>query len=437
MGFDVEIDKSPPPPPPQKAQNPPPQKVQNPPPKKTVPPKPEVKTEEIKKPVITETVKENADEKINKTQTAVKQVKESEAVTKVVSATADVKEYISENFTFLIGGVICILIVLVIAVFAAINWGDMKTRVVKIAEISGEVTIESDARVRPAAKNARLSPGDTITLGENARVRLKIDPDKYLTIEPESSLYLDYTNIEGMGSVAVNLLYGRVITEMSDEIKDSFLVITPNTVIDVKKSVFRTEFEYFTDYGGSPAKITTVENFSGNLNLQLFDDLGEKSENLMILKARNPATLVTTPETAVYNGLNYTLTLENLPQITLTDLLRISNNFTPLAYSTVELNDALKIVSEKNYQTASSVTLPETVSATPFEPITTASEAESSIREEEIIILTTTTVPETLPTTQTLGEMTTYTGEKWWEIVNTNTDTESDTETESETTTSE
>jgi hypothetical protein len=260
-----------------------------------------------------------------------------------------------------------------------------------------------------------------------------------LTIEPGSSLYLDYTNVEGMGSISVNLLYGSLITEMSEEIgaKDSFLVITPNTVIDVKKSVFRTDFEYFSDYGGSPAKITTVENFSGNLNLQLFDDRGEKSENLMILKPRNSAKLVTTPETALYNGLNYTLTLEILPQLTLTEILRVSNNFTPLAFSTVELNDALKIVSEKNYQTASSVTLPETTSATPFEPIVVPPETETSIREEEIIILTTTTAPETLPTTQTLGEMTTYTGEKWWEIVNTNTDTETSTDTESETTTSE
>jgi hypothetical protein len=408
MGFDVPIDNSQPPPPP-----PPPKKIYNVPPVKAEIPIPKKSPPEPKTPP---PVKEKA----------VTQVKKSETVKKTVDGAVKVKEYITENLTFLIGGVICILIVLVVAIFAVINWGDMKTRVVKIAEITGEVTIESGARVKPASKNARLSPGDTITLSDDARVRLQIDPDKFLTIEPDTSLYVDYTNIEGMGSVAVNLLYGSVITEMSEEIraKDSFLVITPNTVIDVRKSVFRTDFEYFGDYGGTPAKITTVENFSGNVNLQLFDDTGEKSENLMILKARNSATLITTPDTALYNGLNVELNLENLPQLTLTEILRVSNSFTPLAYSTIELNDALKLVSERNYQTASSVTLPETTTATPFEPIVVPPETETRISEEEIIIITTTTIPQTIPTTQTLGEMTTYTGEKWWEIANTGTETE-------------
>jgi hypothetical protein len=432
MGFDVKLDEQPPKPaksaPPV---NPPPvtkpsPSVKPPKPSNNVISKPE--TNKIKK-----TDEKKASEPVNdvlkKAINQAKHIKDSEAVTTAVTATVKVKDYISENLTFLIGGVVCILIVMVIAVFAAINWGDMKTRVVKITEISGEVTVESDARIRPASKNTKLAPGDIITLSDDARVRLKIDPDKYLTIEPDSSLYIDYTNIEGMGDVTVNLLFGSVITEMSEEIKtkDSFLVVTPNTMIDVRKSVFRTEFEYFSDYGGTPAKITTVENFSGNINLQLFDDLGAKADNLMILKARNSAKLVTTPSTAVYNGLNYTLALENLPQLTLTEILRISNNFTPLAYSTIELNDALKIVAERNYQTASSATIPETVSVTPFEPIPVPSETESLPREEEIIIITTTAPPQTVPTTQTLGEMTTYTGEKWWEITNTAKDSEEDT----------
>ncbi|MDR0942948.1 MAG: hypothetical protein LBM41_00240 [Ruminococcus sp.] len=334
----------------------------------------------------------------------------------------DVKEYISENLTFFIGGMVCILIVLVVAVFAAINWGDMKTRVVRIREIYGEVTIEADSRTKYASKNLKLASGDIITLKNDSRVRLQLDPDKFLTIEPDSSLYIDYTNIENMGSITINLLYGSAVVEMSNEIgaKDSVMVVTPNAMIDARKSVFRTTFEYFTDYGGFPAKITDIENLSGNLNIQLFDDSGIKSDNPMILKEGNFARLITTPETAIYGGLNNEIILENFSQFTLTELLRIQNSFTPLSFTTIELNDALKIVSERNFVTTPEVTLPETVSTTPFEPIILPPVTLPPDETYEDITFTTPseTSPVTLPTTQTIGEMTEYTGAKWWEVIN-------------------
>jgi hypothetical protein len=337
---------------------------------------------------------------------------------------SEVKEYISENLTFFIGGMVCILIVLVVAVFAAINWGDMKTRIVRIREIYGEVTIETDARTKYASKNIKIASGDIITLKSNARVRLQIDPDKYLTIEPNSSLYIDYTNIENKGSITVNLLYGSAIVEMSKEIgaKDSVLVVTPNAMVDARKSVFRTTFEYFTDYGGFPAKITDIENLSGNLNIQLFDDSGHKSDNPMILKERNSARLITTPETSLYGGINNEIILDNLSQFTLAELLRISNSFTPLAFTTIELNDALRIVSERNFVTTPQATAPETISTTPFEPIILPPVTlPSDDNYEDITTFTTpTTKPseDTIITTQSIGEMTEYTGAKWWEIIN-------------------
>jgi hypothetical protein len=443
MGFDVTLDtppKSPTPPPtptepptpttplptPTEPPTPTPNSMRTTSRAKTPPP---VKIKETPPPVVKETppvVRETPPPVVKETQPKpeIKQIKESEPVKKAITATVQVKDYVSENLTYFIGGIVCILIVMVIAVFAVINWGDMKTRVARIAEISGEVTIETDTRIKPASKNQKINPGDIITLSKDARVRIKIDPDKFITVEPESSLYLDYTNIEGMGSITVNLLYGSAITEISGEIgtKDKFLLLTPNAMIDVRKSVFKTNFEYFADYGGNPAKITTVEDFSGNLNLQLYDDYGNKADNLMILKEKNSAKLVTTPDTALYNGLNLEITLEDLPQFTLTEILRISNNFTPLAYSTIELNNALKTVAERNYVTASSVTPPETISTTPYEPIILppVTEPPNAPGEDEIIITTTPeTKPQPLPTTQTLGEMTTYTGAKWWEMTNT------------------
>jgi hypothetical protein len=350
-------------------------------------------------------------------------LKEKPIIQKTAAVSKSVRDYVSENLTVFIGGFVCIIIVLIIAVFAAINFADVKTRVVSIVEISGEVTLLRDTKTHPANKNTKLSSGELITLGKNARVRIKLDPDKYLTVLEDTSLSVDFSNIEGSGSITVNLLYGNIITEMSKELgkADTFTILTPNASVSVRKAVFTTAFRYYDDYGGKPAKITDIADYSGNLTLQLYNDSGEKADNPMIQAEKTTAKLITTPDEAVYGSLNYELSLAAVSSNTLIEILRISNGQT-LAYPTIELNDALRIAAERNYTTVSAVTPPETVTTTPFEPIilppvTTPPEVTADylddITDSEI---TTATTPQTVPTTQTVGELTTYTGEKWWEI---------------------
>jgi hypothetical protein len=350
-------------------------------------------------------------------------LKDKPAVKKTVEGTKRVGDYINENLTIFIGGIVCILIVLVIAVIIAINYRDIKTRVVTITEIGGAVMLEADSRNIPASKNGKLSPGDIITTGEDAKVRLRLDPDKTLSIESNSSVKLDFSQIEGMGSITVTLLYGSVITEMENEIgkNDSFTVLTPNASVSARKSVFRTVFTYYDDYGGSPAKITDIENFAGNLTLQLFDDNTEKTNNPMIQGPRTLSKLITTPTSAMFAGINDELNLLSIPMVSLTEILRISNN-TPLDYTTFEINDALRALSAEHYATLPSVTLPEVTAATPFEPVIpppitsppsdeiTAVYSETTVSETE---------PEPLATTQTLASGSSYTGIRWWEITNT------------------
>jgi hypothetical protein len=330
-----------------------------------------------------------------------------------------VKDFVYENLLVFIIGAVCIVIVLLIAVLIAMNFGGMKTRVATITEISGEASFVRDAKQYSAVKNAVIRSGDIITVKEGGQIRLVIDPDKYIVIEGNTSLYVDYTDIESKGAISVNLLYGSVIAKLDKPIgeKDLFAVVTPNGTVETKDAVFRTTFTYYDDYAeGLPAKITDTEDFSGNLTLQLYDDLGEKSGAPMIQTEKTTARMITTPGISRFSKLNLELDLSVLSENSLSELLRISGE-RKTAYETVELNDALKIAAARNYQLPETPTLPTdinteqiviTASTLPPPPTqATSAQTEATVTTSEAI--------ETVPTTaQTFGSFTEYTGEQWW-----------------------
>jgi hypothetical protein len=344
-----------------------------------------------------------------------------EKTAKIKDGASAARDFFYENLTVFIIGSVGIVIVLLLTVLFAMNFGGMKTRSVIIADISGNVTFERNARTYTAQKNAVLLSGDTISVGEGGRVNLKVDPDKFLTLEENTSLYIDYSNIEGKGAVSVNLLYGSVISRLDNPIgaKDLFAVVTPNGTVETKDAVFRTTFTYYDDYAdGLPAKITDVDDFSGNLTLQLYDDNGERSGSPMIQAERTTARLITTPGIARYDSLNLNLDLTLFYEQTLSEILRISGQ-RKTAYDISELSNALKIVAAKNYPLETTPTIPTNINTEQIViTISTTSAATTILQPLETTTETfieTTTELQTLPSTaQTFGEFTEYTGDKWW-----------------------
>jgi hypothetical protein len=355
-----------------------------------------------------------------------------EKTAKIKDSAFAAKDFVYENLIVFIIGAVCIVIVLLIAVIAAMNWGGMKTRVVTVSEISGEAHFVRDARQYTVVKNAAIHSGDVITVEEGGRVRIKLDPDKYLIIEENSSLYIDFTDVQSKGAISVNLLYGSVISRVDNPIgeRDLFVVVTPNGTAETKTAVFRTEFTYYEEYAeGLPAKITDVENFSGNIVLQLYDDNSEKSGAPMIQTEKTTARLITTPGVTQFSALNLPLDLTKLPESSLGEVVRIAGE-RKTGYEISELNSALKAVAAMNYPTATVPTIPTDIDTEQI-IITAKTEppppTQATISEPETTAITTTadSVIETVPTTaQTFGEYTEYTGEKWWLDFPENTDSE-------------
>ena len=359
---------------------------------------------------------------------------------------------LSEHIRLIMIGLVSILMILAIAILLSLYFGGEVSRDLVISEIQGSALITRENRIVTATKNAHLNSGDIIETDKNSSVRISLDEDKYILIEPESSVYIYFTEIASKGDISVNLNKGAVVCQINNKLKNkaSFKVKTPNSSINVTGTVFRTEFDYVSEYMGyKNVMITQVQNFEGSVNLQLYDINQSPQDLPMILTERTSAQMLTAENLCQYGYLNYSFDLCSMNSMVLGELIRAQKS-RELAFSADEVTSAYKIVSieERQMETMTTTTTTIENSETTIETTTPAS-VETT---EEVTTVPTqistedTSSYETLPTTQKKHEYTTYSGIKWWEITgnsNTNTDdyddwfTEEDTEDTSEAATTE
>lgn len=321
---------------------------------------------------------------------------------------------------------VIILMILSGAIILSLYFGGDVTRRPVIAEISGSAYITRNGKRLRADKNSSLQNGDVLSTETNGTVRIQIDTDKYVFVEPDSYLYIYYTDIAGKGDIAVNLSRGAVICQLNDKLKknSTFVLKTPNGVIDVKGTVFRTEFSFheaYRDY--TNVMITDVQSFDGTVNLQLYDDSQEPFDLPMVLMERTSARMITADGVCQYSYLNYNIDLLSMEEMTLREVLRSANE-TRLAFSLDEINSAYIAVVNRNRLSKDEIPVssqeptetelippPTSSSASPSDAAAESSDSEGS----------------TWGTTRATHIYTTYSGIKWWEITrNGSTDDDSD-----------
>ena len=327
---------------------------------------------------------------------------------------------LSEHIRLIMIGLVSILMILAIAILLSLYFGGEVSRDLVISEIQGSALITRENRIVTATKNAHLKSGDIVETDKNSSVRISFDDDKFILVEPESSVYIYYTEIASKGDVSVNLNKGAVVCQINNKLKKnaSFKVKTPNSSINVTGTVFRTEFDYLSEYMGyRNVMITQVQNFEGSVNLQLYDINQNPQDLPMILTERTSAQLLTAENLCQYGYLNYSFDLCSMSSMVLGELIRAQKS-RELAFAADEITSAYKIVSieEKQQETAT----------TPVESSDTTSETTTVTTSQSTEAVTTTAPPEieteetssneTLATTQKAHEYTTYSGIKWWEI---------------------
>lgn len=251
-------------------------------------------------------------------------------------------QFLTEHALMLVIAAIAVVsLILIIIVFTLASSGS-SDRKLSIKDISGSAFIlKSDGQI-PADKNTVLESGDVIITSSDGEVKLAADKDKYIIIEPDTTLYVNFTDISEKGSVIVNISEGSAICRLDSKLpkNSAFEVRTPNAVISAKGTVFRTDFSYLDTYGGREAvKLTEVECAEGSVDIQLYDDNASPADQLMLLAEGKSARLMTCADTARFEYLNSDTDLYSLSESTLRTFIRIAAD-RPLAYSLTDLNNA-------------------------------------------------------------------------------------------------
>lgn len=274
--------------------------------------------------------------------------------------------FFTEHAQALVITAIAIVTLILILIVFALVWSGNNDRKLRIEDISGSAFIlKSDGQI-PADKNTVLENGDVIITSSDGEVKLAADKDKYIYIEPDTTLYVNFTDVSEKGSIIVNISEGSAICRLDSKLgkNTAFEVRTPNAVVSAAGTVFRTDFTYLDSYGGHDAvKLTEVECAQGSVNIQLYDDSAAPADQLMMLAEGKSARLMTCADLARFEYLNSDTDLYSLTDETLRTYIRISAD-RPLAYFGNDLNNAYQAVLGIGVTTEPAPVVTESVSET-------------------------------------------------------------------------
>ncbi|MCI7766606.1 MAG: FecR family protein [Oscillospiraceae bacterium] len=319
-------------------------------------------------------------------------------------------QFLTEHaLVLVIAAISAVSLILILIVFTLASSGSTDRRLV-VKDITGSAFILKNDGQIPANKNAELESGDVIITSSDGEVKLSVDKDKFIYIEPDSTLYVNFTDRAEKGSIVVNISEGSAICRIDSKLpkNSAFEVRTPNSVVSAAGTVFRTEFTYLDSYGGHNAvKLTEVECADGAVNIQLYDDNASPADQLMLLAAGKSARLITCADLTRFEYLNCDTDLFSLSIPTLKAYLRISAE-RPIEYSLSSLNNAYQ-----NAMGISGGSMTEQTAPSQQLPSETAPPAETEISSEtnfETAVITSPTASETtLPPTETTPVTTTGT----------------------------
>ncbi len=303
-----------------------------------------------------------------------------------------------------IAAIAAVSLILIIIIFTLASSGS-SDRKLSIKDISGSAFIlRSDGQI-PADKNTVLESGDVIITSSDGEVKLVADKDKYIYIEPDTTLYVNFTDVSEKGSVIVNISEGSAICRLDSKLPKNaaFEVRTPNAVISATGTVFRTDFSYLDTYGGHDAvKLTDVDCAEGTVDIQLYDDNASPADQLMLLAAGKSARLMTCSDTSRFEYLNSDTDLYSLSESTLRTYIRISAD-RPLAYPSADLNNAYQYVMGISSDEAPTQTILPEASATEM-PVISETELSSANVISDINVISDVSETDTSTETSPISE---------------------------------
>ncbi len=144
-------------------------------------------------------------------------------------------------------------ILAVIAVAAAVFFlnrrGQTQFREISIFEAKADATVLRKGQTIDTYKGMKLENGDHLTVGPEGFIRLLLDDDKYVTLEPKTEIELLASGDSKDSKTEIKLISGAILNEINNKLsRDStYKIHTPNSVMAVRGTVFRVAMQQQAD----------------------------------------------------------------------------------------------------------------------------------------------------------------------------------------------
>ncbi len=135
-------------------------------------------------------------------------------------------------------------------------------RTIVVTEVRGTVLVSNDKKQNvPAYEGMALYDGDRISVGEDARLTVTLDGDKYMMAEAGTKFRLEAAGKAGSEKTVIHLESGAALTRIQNALNEnqSYVVETPNSVISVRGTVWLTSISPNAE--GKP--VTLCQVFGG------------------------------------------------------------------------------------------------------------------------------------------------------------------------------
>lgn len=153
----------------------------------------------------------------------------------------------NSNLKIRLFAVVGILAVIAVAatVFFLSTRDQTQFREISIFEAEADATVLRKEQTIDTYKGMKLENGDRLTVGSEGFIRLLLDDDKYVTLEPKTEIELLAAGDSKDSKTEIKLISGAILNEINNELsKDSsYEIHTPNSVMAVRGTVFRVAMQ--------------------------------------------------------------------------------------------------------------------------------------------------------------------------------------------------
>ena len=157
-----------------------------------------------------------------------------------------------------------LVIAAAVVIFILLNSSRDGYRSISISEIYGNVTAQNAGKEYKAYKNMKLADGYALTTDLDSYTRMLLDDDKYVKLEQQSHLLFESVGSKRKHLTTLRLERGAMVTEITRPLAEDedYVINTPNAVLAVRGTYFRTEvmfdtngdaYTYVYTYGGAVA----------------------------------------------------------------------------------------------------------------------------------------------------------------------------------------